>query len=402
MIENIKAIAVFLLVFAFCSNGYLAMEDIVPAIKEAYWYLLLFGMTAIFILLTPMEALANIPKSAFIWIILFLISTTIAYIFSSQSSEVQRITIILIKAISVFISMFVLITSPKVLKAAFYSLILVILVGSGVNATEFFTDAISWSDIPGRSAGWYYNANKSGKFLVLSLIFASIITPKKFLWPLIAITTVGVLLTFSRGTWVQLFIVIVGISLIRTAPAGEKLNLLNIKPSSFIAMVMGGFVAAFLLITLFSGQAYQYVQDTPLEEYLSKDTIGRMSGDFQDDSANERKEVLFGAIKAGLNQPLIGKGLAYTYEWEHSVGPHNDYALLFAERGILGLILYLAVIGIIWFTGSRHAKLYAMVLAFSSIATHNTLEQPATYVFLALAFLHKDGLFDPPASTNTT
>ncbi|MEE9351704.1 MAG: hypothetical protein V3U78_05545, partial [Thiotrichaceae bacterium] len=216
MIDNIKAVVVFLLVFAFCSNGYLAIEVIVPSIKEMYWYLMLFGMSLLFLLLTPAESISNIPKSAFIWIILFLASTTIAYALSSKGFKTGLELNVLLKSISVFISMFILLTSPKIVKAALYSLILVILINATVNIVEFFSDQVEWSSIPGRAAGWHFNANKSGKFLAMSLIFASIVTPRKFLWPLIILTTVGILVTFSRSTWVELFVVIVGISLINS------------------------------------------------------------------------------------------------------------------------------------------------------------------------------------------
>ena len=390
MLDNIKAVLVFILVFVFCSNGYLALEEINPAIHEVYWYLLLFGLSALMLLLTPIEAISNVPKSVFIWIIVFVLSTTLSYALSTRGPIVVRELTLLIKAISVFFSMFVLLTNPKALKSAFAALVVVIIVGSTVNTIEFFSDQMVWSSIPGRAAGWYVNANKSGKYLVMSLIFASVITPKKLLWPLIAITAVGVLLTFSRSSWIELFVVIVGISLINNTPVGQKISLLDIKPSQFIALILGGAVAGVLLISLFSGQAYEMVKDTPFEEYLSKDTIGRMSGDFKDDSANEREEVLLAALKYGLEAPLLGKGLSFTYEWDQPVAPHNDYAKLFAERGLVGPVIYLGLMGILWFTGGRRAKLFVMVWAFSSIATHNTLEQPAIYVFMALALLYKD------------
>lgn len=394
MIDNIKSVLVFILVFVFCSNGYLALETINPAIKEVYWYLLLFGLSSLMLLLTPMEAISNVPKAVFIWIILFILSTVFAYALSSRGPTVTRELSLLLKAISAFFSMFVLVTNRQTLKAAYAALILVILVGATVNVVEFFSDQIEWSSIPGRAAGWYVNANKSGKYLVMSLIFASIVTPKKLLWPLITITAFGVLFTFSRSAWIELFVVIVGISMINNTPAGQKISFLDIKPAQFIALVIGGTIASLLLISLFSGQAYEMIKDTPLEEYLSKDTIGRMSGEFTDDSANEREEVLVEALKYGLDAPLHGQGLSFTYEWDQPVAPHNDYAKLFAERGITGPLLYLTLLGILWFTGGRHAKLFVMVLAFTSIATHNTLEQPGIYIFMALALLTKDDQAD--------
>jgi len=390
MIDNIKAVATFFFVFAFCSNIYVALEFISP-IGEIYWFILLIAVSSVLFLLTPFESLGNMPKSAFLWLIFALLSITIAYIYSSQSPVVTDILIALVKSIAVFVCMFILMTNPKAIKAAFYALALVVVVAASNNIIEFFTDFMTWSTIPGRAAGWQINANRSGKFMAMSLLFASIIIPKKFIWPMIALTIVGVLLTFSRSTWVELFIIIVGISLIRGTPMGKKISLLDIKPSSFIAIAVGGIVASMLLLSLFTGAAYDLVKDTPFEEYLSADTVGRMSGDFTDNSANERVVILVDALKMGMEHPFLGSGLASTYEWHHDVGPHNDYATLFAERGITGVFVYLILLGILWFTGSKYGKLYVLVLAFSSIATHNTFEQPATFIFLALAFLHRDG-----------
>ena len=390
MINNIKAGVTFFFVFAFCSNIYIALEFISP-VGEFYWFLLLFAVSAVLFLLTPFESLANMPKSAFIWLIFAILSITVSYIYSSQSPVVTEVLISLAKSISVFVCMFILMTHPKAIKAALYALALVVVVAASNNIIEFFTDFMTWSTIPGRAAGWQINANRSGKFMAMSLLFASIIIPKKFIWPMIGLTIVGVLITFSRATWVELFIIIVGISLIRGTPLGQKINLLDIKPSSFIAIAIGGIIASILLLSLFTGAAYDFVKDTSFEEYLSADTVGRMSGDFDDSSANERVVILIDALKMGMEHPFLGSGLASTYEWKHDVGPHNDYATLFAERGVTGVFVYLVLLGMLWFTSSKYGKLYVLVLAFSSIATHNTFEQPATFIFLALAFLHRDG-----------
>lgn len=391
MTDKIKAVMAFFFVFIFVSNAHVVLEYISP-ISEVYWFLLISAVSGTLFLLTPFETLRNIPKAALIWTLFFFISTTIAYIFSSQSQVVTDVIIIIFKPIIVFFSMFVLINTPTALKAALYGLLAVIIFSSFNNIVEFFTEIseFQWSSIPGRASGWQLNANRSGKFLALSLLFASIITPKKFIWPLIALTSIAVLVTFSRSTWVELFIIIVGISLIRGTPVGQKISLLDIKPSNFIAIAVGATVASTLLIILLTGQAYQIVKGTVIEDLLSEDTMLRISGDRTDDSANERVEILVDALKIGAEHPFLGAGLARTYEWHHDVGPHNDYATLFAERGVTGVIMYLVLLLTLWFTGSRSAKLFVLVLAFSSIATHNTFEQPATYIFIALAFLHRD------------
>ena len=391
MLDNIKAFFVFILVFAFASNGYEAIESqLYPQIKEAYWYIMLLGISGIFLLLTPIEAISNLPKQIFIWLLLFLLTIVFSYALSSQSEVAQNIAVLLVKSLSVFVSVFILVTNQKLLKVGFAAIVLVLFVSVASNVIEFFDESIKWSYIPGRSAGWYYDANLSARNIVMSLLFASLVLPKKLLWPVIIIATVGVILTFSRGGWLMLFMVIVGISMLRAAKPGQKFSLLDIKPSSFLAMVFGGVMASLLLALFISGEAFQLVKDTSFEEYLRPDTIGRLSGEFKDESSNHRGEVLVAALEMGIENPLTGAGLARTHEWQYDVAAHNDFATLFAERGVVGLAAYLYLLWIIWFAGGGYARLFVMILAFSSITSHTTFEQPATYIFIAFALLYKE------------
>ncbi|MCK5726509.1 MAG: O-antigen ligase family protein [Thiotrichaceae bacterium] len=387
MLDRVKQFTLFIIVFAFCSNAYLALWIMYPDIQEKYWFLLVFVVSITFFVLKPSEALNQMTPPVFLWIILFIISTVIAFIFSSQSDFVKDLVEFLTKAISLFIGIFIITSNNKILLGALYSLLAVAIFGSLMNIAEFFIADLSWSYIPSRMSGWYVNPNISGKFLVMSLIFSSIITPRKYFWPLVVLVSIGVLLTFSRTSWLGLFIAVLGLSFIRNIKPGERVNLLDIKPSSFIALFFAGLVGSVLVYFLLSGQIGEFIQGTLFESYLSQDVISRINGDFTDDSANERLQVFLSALTVGMENPLTGAGLAYTYEWQYPVGPHNDYVLLFAERGILGLISYLWLLAIIWITGSSYSRLYVAVLAFSSIATHNTFEQPATYLFIAIALL---------------
>ena len=387
MLEIIRKITLFIIVFAFCSNAYLAIWTMYPQVQELYWFIFVFGMSVIFFALNPHELLSQMPTSVFVWIILFIISTIIAFVLSSQSNFVKGILIFLIKAISLFIGMFIIASSKNTLRSMLYALLIVAIFGSLMNIAEFFIDNMTWSPIPSRAAGWYMNPNISGRFLVMSLIFATIVTPKKFFWPLVLLVSIGVFLTFSRTSWFELLIAIVGLSFIRNIAPGQRVNMLSIRPAGFIALMLGMIISLSLLYLLFSGQAGELIKGTFFESYLSQDTIARISGDFTDDSANERTQVFLGALTIGMENPIIGAGLAHTYEWQYPVGPHNDYVLLFAERGILGLASYLWLLAIIWTFGSSYSRLYVAILAFSSIATHTTFEQPGTYIFIAIALL---------------
>ena len=385
--NDLKIIVVFIAVFALCSNGYIFLSGVVPVIAEVYWLIVLLGFAIFFFWLEPGLTLSNIPPAAFIWIIVFILSTMLAIQLSTLSETVVYITKTLVKALTAFVFLLIIMTNEKTIKAALYSLLAVVVVGSMLNLYEFFNPAIQWSIIPGRSAGWYLNANQSGITLVMSLVFASLIVPKKSLWLLIMITTCGVLVTFSRTAWILLLIAIIGISIQRYISTSKEFKLLNLKIRDLAAIVVAVAIAGSFIPLIFSGHAYKLVENTPFESLLTKKTAGRISGTVTDAQKEARKDILIEAIQAGARKPILGNGLAYTYEWRETSAPHNDYALFFAERGIIGLLVILAFIRMIWVSGSSAARLYAVIFALSALATHTSMQQAATYVFAVLALL---------------
>ncbi len=306
LIDNLKVIVVFISVFALGSNGYIFLSDILPAIAEMYWLIALLGFAILFFLLEPGRTISNIPPSAFIWVIAFILSTTLAIQLSTLSETVIYVIKTLTKAITAFVCLLMIMTSRETIKAALYASLLVVIVGSLLNLYEFFNSSVQWSSVAGRSAGWYINANQSGITLVMALVFASLIVPRNLLWPLIVLTTLGVLVTFSRTAWVLLLIAIAGISIQKYVRIDQEFKLLNLKVRDLSALAIAVVIAGSFIPLIFSGQGYKLVENTRLESLLTKKTAERISGVVTDGQKEARKGVLIEAIRAGAEKPIFG------------------------------------------------------------------------------------------------
>lgn len=391
MIHKLKIIFTFILVLVFTTNAYAMFEVLYPAVKEMYWYMLLFALSIFFIVVEKEKALSNIPKRVLVWLVLYILGSMLAYILSSQSEVVKLAAIVQIKALAVFLGFFILITDKTIQKSALYALVFTVLIGSSLNLLEYFTDMITWSDITtSRSSGLYMNANYSGFILTFSLIFASLVVKKNWLWPFIIITTMGVLVTFSRTSWAFLLIIIVSISLIRAGGVKQTLNPLDMKPSNFLMLFFIILISIGFIVSIMSGAALELVKTSEYSHLLSADTMSRLEGNVDDGSANERYYLVFRALEVGAENPIFGAGLAYTYEWSERVAPHNEWLMMFAERGVIGLVIYALFYVFVWVKSGRYGKLFVIIFGLSALSSHNGLELPATYLFVALAYLLKD------------
>lgn len=391
MIQKLKIISTFILVLVFTTNAYSMLEFLYPAVKEMYWYMLLFALSIFFIVVEKEKALSNIPKRALVWLVLYILGSMLAYTLSSQSEVVKLAATVQIKALAAFLGFFILITDKTIQKSALYALVATVLIGSSINLLEYFTDMITWSDVTtSRSSGLYMNANYSGFMLTFSLIFASLVVKKHWLWPFIIVATLGVLVTFSRTSWAFLLIIIVSISLIRAGGVKQSLNPLDMKPSNFFMLFFIMLISIGFIASIMSGVALEFVKTSEYSHLLSADTTSRLEGNIDDGSANERHYLIFRALEVGAGNPVFGAGLAYTYEWPERVAPHNEWLMMFAERGVVGLFIYGLFYVFIWMKSGRYGKLFVIVFGLSALSSHNGLELPATYLFAALAYLLKD------------
>ena len=111
--------------------------------------------------------------------------------------------------------------------------------------------------------------------------------------------------------------------------------------------------------------------------------------DLGDESAQERKLVLDAGLELFAAHPVLGAGAASTHVWTHGVSTHNTPVLLAAEYGLVGLMLWLALLVLVWrgeYFRERALQAAAVIgVLFLSVFTHNMLD--SLYWLLAFALL---------------
>jgi len=295
-----------------------------------------------------------------------LLSTFVSYIYSSRSVLVNQLLIQYVRALVILITLAQAIVATRSSRLVSYGALLLAVVGSLINLQDFVDP--TFSQVPGRAAGLYENPNVSGAILVyLGLIgsFELAVMPTYLLW---AVVSMGAALTFSRSAWIMLIVALVGLAVEGRLGRGRGRII-------FVGMI--SILVGFIFLSLLSGDLYYIVSRSPLAEYLDPNTVARLgaSGSLVDDySSFEREGVLRAGWRAFLDAPVLGHGLGFTREWDQPVSTHNMFVLFLAERGLIGCLLYVGLLGAILLYSRGTARLLAVAVCIDAFFTHNQLD----------------------------
>ena len=237
---------------------------------------------------------------------------------------------------------------------------------------------------PGRSAGLFINANIAAAFILMGTIAVLPLAPEWLRGALLMVAVVGVAPTFSRFGWIFSVLLVV-------MAAGFKL--LNRRQLILIMCAVPLLMAA-------AGIYYQFMLQSGNENIIGRLSWFQTLGDRADFSVRERAYVAHQAWERFLDSPLYGQGIGVTLSRGARVGTHNMYVMLMAEQGLVGLALYLSLIGAIAYKGWALARaasekldrdigltlvVYAVFLGAYGFVSHNVLEEP--HGMFVLAFL---------------
>ncbi len=246
----------------------------------------------------------------------------------------------------------------------------------------------------GRVKSFFKDANVFGPYVVIPAVYALYLFEhgfgkKKVLsFLLFVVLCIGVLLSFSRAAWGNLFLT-AGLYLILTRDFSLK------KRANFL-----------LLLAVIALPLFLYLIQTPFVDELFS---GRLSFQGYD---NERFSNQFEALQLGLNHPLgIGPGQSEEYL---QLSAHSLYLRLFAENGITGFLAFLAFYALSLMKAYNHSKrmtghmkrYYTLIFAgligllFNSFFV-DTLHWRHFWFLLALAWVPPDGQTDGKAGVQT-
>jgi len=357
--------------YSFETQGFTLLE------APKHW-VLLFSLLALPILLRHMDVLAALMKNPVaIWCLGHAWVAVLWFLLSSQSDTAwQEVRNRFFAIIEIF-TFLVIFWEPGAIRLARKTLVGCVLFAVALNIYEVFVP-MSFSDLPGRSAGLYINPTLAGEALVLGMILSVTVLGPRYRGPFVLVTGIGILTTFSRGgilTWV---IAVAGLMLLR------GISLKNILLPCVLGIVFGILIVLPRLDQILTTWERTGVLNTNVLERLEwlSDPTG-----VSDRSSSERKYLAQQAWDKIAERPVLGSGTGSSYE--ATIPPHNQYLAFMLDHGLIGvMILPLLILAVVWHARGemRHeAILFACVFLLLSLFSNTMLG--TQYNLLAISLM---------------
>lgn len=218
----------------------------------------------------------------------------------------------------------------------------------------------------GRAAAMFINPTMAGEAILLVFLLGCAVTSSKYRVPLFLLCGAGTLATFSRSSIIGWVLILPILVFKRTLPK-----------STIVTTALG-----LGLCLVFVGAFENYLNSREELDAASSNILSRLdffsSFKFDDDSSEERADVIRAGWELFLQDPVFGAGAGATQFWSQRGSTHNQLLLFAAEYGIVGVALWVWLLVILWngrFFEDRGLQL-AMVFmfAFMSMFTHQMLD----------------------------
>ncbi len=370
--------AVSVILYVSHTYQFLWASDLI-VIKPLYWYFVTL-VTGAGLIVTHRACWSPSRSVIFllIWSVVFFAIISVSYFVSSQSPVALQTTINYSEATLIMLVMVMVLQVKIAYQWASIALVGTLVFGVAVNIIDFLSLAgMTFSTVDGRAAGFYENPNIAGKILVVGMVLALPVLKSSLRFLFCIAVGLGVVLTFSRSSMLMWALAVITLSWF------EFFVLRRLQSVLTMFLVLFG-----LTLTLAAGQWLGALEKVGLGAQLNDNTQARIGGSFtaQDDlSSRERTLVAEKGMRLFLRAPIFGHGIGATREWSTRASTHNMYLLLGAEQGIVGIFLFLALLWVVWRSGSREAKIVAGLYAASGMFTHNNFDQPAIQILIAMA-----------------
>jgi O-antigen ligase len=318
-------------------------------------------------------------KSLFTWAAAFTFIMAISFVVSAPGRLVDDNpiqTLISKQEMVLLLVMFTLIyQAPEAFELTTKLLVPLTLASTAVNLVEFAVAGVEFSSVVGRSAGLYGDANLSGTMLVAGMLLSTLRLPSRLRIPYCLLIGIGVLVTFSRSAlllWTAAFIGMLAFGWLTVYRKAAVMGAIIGIAMAAHAMNTGGWISAFEM----AGAG----------GLLTKNTRARIGDSFldqQDFSKVEREAVALRAFDEWSRAPLLGNGIGYS--GRYPIRSHNQYLDVASDLGIIGLTAVMALLALLWRSGTEVGILFGNHLFLSNFFSHNNLEFAAVQVAIALA-----------------
>ena len=313
--------------------------------------------------------LNNHPTRRYVlWLLLYGAYGAFAFLESSQSEVAVQSLIYLCEAIVLGFGFTVLMLHSRRYRQATVAFALLAVFASAMNVFDFLHP--TFSDVPGRAAGLYGNANISGAFVPLVMLCGVTVVPRALRWPFLLACGIGTVVTFSREGWLMWGI---GVAWLGWHLGG------NSRKRRVIAVTFSVIVGLWFLAAVFLGRIGDWLSGTHILQYLDPNTLARLGVgglSFSDFAAQQRLDAALYAWHQFQLAPLFGHGIGYVFEWGYPKGPHNMFLRFMAEGGLVGLGLYLGLFWILWRASAGTTRVVVLGFFIASLFSHNVMDQP--------------------------
>lgn len=377
------------LVVIYFSNIFLYLYQIkATTFSPLNFYVLTLGVVLMAVIWRSSKYAFQVPVHFLIWLVSALVYFIFTYFLSSQSETAYQILIYYAESLALLVAFLLLFQLEGAAELVRKLVVVIMLASVALNVYDFFIP--TFSTTAGRSAGLYINPNYSGFMLALGMVVGVTALPNKLRFLFCLIVGVGILVTFSRSSWMLWGISIAGLVMCRQLT-------LNNRAIGFVLAL----ISVLIVYSLYSGGMLEILVKAGFSKYLNPDVIARLGGgeSFTDDSAASRLDAAYSALLVFSDHPWIGAGLAFTREWDVAVAPHNMFLTMAAEGGVIGFIMLAWFYYMIWRLGDDVGKLIVILLVFFSLFSHNVLEKPAIMLVVALIICPRETVEKIPTSS---
>lgn len=350
-------------------------------LQPNYVYALVYVSAAFVYLTSPVARRALNAHTGIIalWIVLIILMTFQNALFEISAEGFGLFTGRL-HFLLMLVSTLMLFSASASVERILYVLGAIVVGVSALNIFEFFFAGrlIEWmSNVPGRAAGFYENANDSAMFICLAMPLVALRLKGAPRWAFYLVTFTGLYLTFSRGGLALFAVTVSLIELVRSAATPGW----GVRAVVLAALGLCTLVTLSLLSTEMSRAVTEL-----LWPYLDSNTAARIEF-LSNDSTTERMMLFERGLEAFGQAPIFGNGVGYTHSWDASASTHNLFLLMLAEMGLVGGLWTIAFIYALWTYPSPYGGILATLITMSSFFSHNHLERPVLAMLLALYFV---------------
>ncbi len=346
----------------------------------------LFCIASTPLLFSVFSRIKYLPIPTMLWCVGYVLLTFLSFCLTLPSEAThQEVNNRVLAVIFITIMIFIFSRYSVVHFWSRCAVLITVLVSVFNNIYEFFNQSAfaNYSSeiekIAGRSSGFYIDPNQSGYALILGMIFSVGLLKPKLRIPFVLLIGLAVSLTFSRGSILIWFTIVILMITKKIIPREQLFSWIG---------VLG--IIAIILVTAGSALDLNQLEEAGL---LNADTKGRFQF-FSDpekseaESPDERLGLAKLAWQLFVKSPFFGNGLASAITWSGSVSTHNTYLYYMVDYGIIGAFILPLLIYLVTRKASKESKNIAFVflpcVLMCGLFSHTILEDRFILILCSL------------------